>query len=169
MFGISMSELAVIGVVALIFVGPQKLPGLLRTAGEWVGKLRRLTTEVRAQTGIDEILREEGIDGVRELRALLRGEVGNRNWQGKSPSYEAGAEPQETDEYPVEGADIGDALPDDLWFPEEPDAAPQAGPDGVSETAAAVSPEPTAPSAETPSGAQESSPEGTPPFKPPAP
>lgn len=113
-----MSELAVIAVVALIFVGPQRLPGLLRTAGEWIGKLRRLTTEVRAQTGIDEILREEGIDGVRELRSLLRGEVGNRNWGGKSPVYEGAAEPQLSDEYPVEGADAGNALPDDLWNPD---------------------------------------------------
>lgn len=113
-----MSELAVIGVVALIFVGPQRLPGLLRTAGDWVAKLRRLTTQVRAQTGIDEILREEGIDGVRELRSLLRGEMGNRNWGGKAPVYEGGAEPQVSDEYPIEGADAGDVLPDDLWTPE---------------------------------------------------
>ena len=53
MFGISLSEITLIAVVALIVVGPQKLPGMLRTLGQWVGRIRRLTTEVRAQTAIE--------------------------------------------------------------------------------------------------------------------
>jgi len=44
-FGISFTEIAVIATVALIVVGPQKLPDMLRTLGQWVRKLRRLTTE----------------------------------------------------------------------------------------------------------------------------
>ena len=75
MFGVSFLELALVAVVALMVVGPKKLPGLMRTLGEWVGKIRKMTTEMRAQTGIDEILRQEGIDGVHELRSLLRGEI----------------------------------------------------------------------------------------------
>lgn len=159
-----MSELAVIGVVALIFVGPERLPGLLRTAGEWIGKLRRLTTEVRAQTGIDEILKEEGIDGVRELRALLRGEVGNRNWAGKAATYEGAAEPQVSDEYPVEGADAGDALPDDLWSQDT------AAPRSENSTEASASPPPTAsPTPDVAPSAHESpSPDEERPFENPA-
>lgn len=73
MFGISFTELLVVVVVGLIVLGPQKLPGLLRTLGEWIGRLRRLTTEVRAQSGIDEILRAEGLSGgLNELRGIIR-------------------------------------------------------------------------------------------------
>jgi len=52
-----------IAIVALIVVGPRRLPEMLGTLGRWVAKLRHMTTEVRRQTGIDEILREEGISG----------------------------------------------------------------------------------------------------------
>lgn len=113
MFGISFSEILVIAVITLVVVGPQKLPGMLRNVGQWIAQLRRLTTEVRAQTGIDEVLREEGIDGVRELRALLRGEVTAARARGRDP-YEDSIEVDEAQEFPSEGADAGGALPDDL-------------------------------------------------------
>jgi Tat protein translocase TatB subunit len=110
-----MSEVALIGVVALVVVGPQKLPAMLRTMGEYVGKLRRMVTQVRAQTGIDDILREEGIDGVKELRSLLKGELAHA--QAALPrqnAFDVNAKPDLRDEYPTEGADAGDALPEDL-------------------------------------------------------
>src|SRR5687768_16308190 len=60
--------------VALVAVGPQKLPGLLRTLGQWARKLRMMSTEMRAQSGIDDVLRAEGIQGgLQELRGLMRG------------------------------------------------------------------------------------------------
>lgn len=114
MFGISLSEILLIAVVTLIAVGPQKLPGMLRSMGQWIARLRRLTTEVRAQTGIDEILREEGIDGVRELRALLRGEVMTAARSRARDPYEDTIELDDAQEFPIEGADAGGALPDDL-------------------------------------------------------
>ena len=48
MFEIGFWELIVVGVVALLVVGPEKLPGLARTAGLWVGKARRMIAEVKA-------------------------------------------------------------------------------------------------------------------------
>ncbi len=120
MFGVSFLEIAVIGLVALVIVGPQKLPAMMRTAGEWIGKLRRMTSDVRAQTGIDDILREEGIDGVGELRTLLRGQYNLRNVGGtKRSAHWSEPTPQPPDltvEFPVEGADSASALPDDLVF-----------------------------------------------------
>lgn len=113
MFGISFSEILLIAIIALVVVGPQKLPGMLRSLGQWIARLRRLTTEVRAQTGIDDVLREEGIDGVRELRALLRGEVTAARTRAHDP-YEDSIEIDEAQEYPAEGADAAGALPDDL-------------------------------------------------------
>ncbi|MCC6901376.1 MAG: twin-arginine translocase subunit TatB [Polyangiaceae bacterium] len=129
MFGVSLSELALIAVVALIVVGPQKLPAMLRSLGEWVRKIRTMTTQVRAQTGIDEILRQEGIDGgISELRNLIRGDLAALTYarthvNEPAPAYdpyESAVELDRTREYPLEGVDAGGALADDLW--DEPEA-----------------------------------------------
>uniref|UniRef100_E6VHP8 Sec-independent protein translocase protein TatB n=1 Tax=Rhodopseudomonas palustris (strain DX-1) TaxID=652103 RepID=E6VHP8_RHOPX len=56
MFDIGWSELMVVGVVALIAIGPKELPGVLRTVGQWVGKARRLATEFQGQ--FQEAMRE---------------------------------------------------------------------------------------------------------------
>jgi sec-independent protein translocase protein TatB len=125
--GFSFSEAILIGVVALVAVGPQRLPGMLKTFGLWMRKLRKLTTEVRAQTGIDDILRAEGIQGgITELRSLMRG-------QAPAPvtPYRAYDDPYRavdidlSHEYPPEGPDAKGALPDDLTSEdEEEDDAP---------------------------------------------
>ena len=47
MFDVGFWELAIIGVVALVIVGPERLPGLARTAGLWVGKARRMMADVK--------------------------------------------------------------------------------------------------------------------------
>lgn len=47
MFDVGFWELTIIGVVALIIVGPERLPGLARTAGLWIGKGRRMIADVK--------------------------------------------------------------------------------------------------------------------------
>lgn len=121
MFGISLTEAIVVAVVTLMVVGPQKLPKMLRTLGEWVTRLRRLTSEVRAQSGIDDVLRAEGIEGgVAELRSMLRGELplprprpGDESPPVDDP-YPPAPEWDRWREYPPEGPDAYGALPDDL-------------------------------------------------------
>jgi len=49
MFGGSFSELALIFVVALIVLGPTRLPGLVRTVGRWVGKARMMARDFQQQ------------------------------------------------------------------------------------------------------------------------
>jgi len=49
MFDIGWSELLVIGVVALIAIGPKELPGVLRMVGQWMGKVRRMASEFQGQ------------------------------------------------------------------------------------------------------------------------
>jgi sec-independent protein translocase protein TatB len=49
MFDIGWSELLVIGVVALIAIGPKELPGVLRSMGHWMGKVRRMASEFQDQ------------------------------------------------------------------------------------------------------------------------
>lgn len=62
MFGISFSELMLVGLVALLVLGPERLPGAARTAGLWVGRLKRsfnsIKTEIEREIGADEIRRQ---------------------------------------------------------------------------------------------------------------
>jgi sec-independent protein translocase protein TatB len=76
-FGLSFGELCVLLIVAVVVLGPKELPIYLRKAGQWAGKLRRLAFEMREKSGIDEVLRVEGIDrDIAEIRRLARGEIG---------------------------------------------------------------------------------------------
>lgn len=76
MFGMSFGELTVVVIVALVVFGPKELPKILRKVGQWAGKLRRMAADLRAQSGIDDALRSEGLDvGIGELRKLARGEL----------------------------------------------------------------------------------------------
>ncbi len=122
MFGISFFEITLVLIVALIAVGPTRLPTMLRTLGRWVGTARRLTAQIRVQTGIDDLLREEGITGgIDELRNVLRGDLSRVNhYRGRASAHPI-ADPyldsmafDPTREYPIEGADAMGALPDDL-------------------------------------------------------
>jgi sec-independent protein translocase protein TatB len=56
MFDIGWGELVVIGIVALIAIGPKELPGVLRTMGQWMGKVRRMASEFQNQ--FHEAMRE---------------------------------------------------------------------------------------------------------------
>jgi len=49
MFDIGWGELLVIGIVALIVIGPKELPGALRTLGHWMGKVRRMAGDFQDQ------------------------------------------------------------------------------------------------------------------------
>jgi sec-independent protein translocase protein TatB len=76
-FGLSFGELCVLLIVSVVVLGPKDLPIYLRKAGQWAGKLRRMAFEMREKSGIDEVLRVEGIDrDIAEIRRLARGEIG---------------------------------------------------------------------------------------------
>jgi sec-independent protein translocase protein TatB len=125
-FGFSLSELIVVIVVALVVIGPKDLPKMLRKLGQYSGKLRRMASELRAQSGIDDALRTEGLaDDIAEIRKLARGELDavQRSVVDTGPSI-AGPGVNEPSayrddfyvvrdrEYPRDGADAYGALPD---------------------------------------------------------
>jgi sec-independent protein translocase protein TatB len=56
MFGLNWGEVIVIAIVALIAIGPKELPTVLRTLGQWMGKVRRMANEFQGQ--FQEALRE---------------------------------------------------------------------------------------------------------------
>jgi sec-independent protein translocase protein TatB len=122
-FGLSFGELCVLIVVAIVVIGPKDLPKVLRKMGQWAGKVRRMAADVRAQSGIDDVLRTEGLTkDLTEIRRLAQGD-----FLEASPASSAAAprldqrrdEPVVPDknvvrerEYPREGADGYGALPD---------------------------------------------------------
>jgi sec-independent protein translocase protein TatB len=63
MFDIGFSELLVIGVVALIVIGPEKLPRMARTVGHLAGRLQRYVADVKA-----DINREIELEELRKMR-----------------------------------------------------------------------------------------------------
>ncbi len=75
MFDIGFWELAVIMIVALVVIGPDKLPGIARTAGKWVGKARYFVSnvkndvqkELRAEELKQAIARDAGLDELKQI------------------------------------------------------------------------------------------------------
>jgi len=67
MFDIGFWELALIAVVALVVVGPERLPRLARTLGLWLGRARRLVASVKAD--IEQELRAEELKRVLDQQA----------------------------------------------------------------------------------------------------
>lgn len=62
MFDIGFSELLMVGLVAVVVLGPERLPGAVRVAGLWVGRLKRsfneIKTQVESEIGVDDIRRQ---------------------------------------------------------------------------------------------------------------
>ena len=132
MFGMSFGEIAVLLVIAVIVVGPRKLPTLMRTTGQWLAKLRRMSSDLRSQSGIDDLVRPEGLEKeIHELRALSRVNfvdtlvapvmtptqpkplptVATPSMARPKPA--TSATPLREREYPLIGCDSYEALPDD--------------------------------------------------------
>ena len=60
MFGVDTTELIVVAVLALIFIGPKDLPIAMRTVGRWVGKMRGMARHFNA--GIEAVIREAELE-----------------------------------------------------------------------------------------------------------
>jgi sec-independent protein translocase protein TatB len=60
MFDVGASELLLIVIVAIVVIGPKDLPLALRTAGRWIGKVRRVSAHFRS--GLDTMIREAELD-----------------------------------------------------------------------------------------------------------
>ncbi len=73
MFEISWSELLILGIVTLIFVGPKELPVFLRTLGRYAGSIKRQANEFRAQ--FDAAMREAELDSMRKEMEAMQASV----------------------------------------------------------------------------------------------
>jgi sec-independent protein translocase protein TatB len=60
MFGVDSGELAIVAILALIFIGPKDLPKVMRTVGYWVGRVRGMARHFTA--GIETMVREAELE-----------------------------------------------------------------------------------------------------------
>ncbi len=67
MFDIAFSELLVIGLVALVVIGPERLPKVARMAGQWLGKLNRYVSQVK-----QDIDRDIKLEELRKMQQEMR-------------------------------------------------------------------------------------------------
>ncbi len=73
MFDIGWGELVVIGIVALIAIGPKELPTVLRTLGQYMGKVRRMASEFQGQ--FQEAMREAELAELKKQAEDLKSSV----------------------------------------------------------------------------------------------
>lgn len=67
MFDVGFTELVMIGLVALLVVGPERLPELVRTTGRWLGRAQRMARELRA-----ELERDVGAQEISQLQRDMK-------------------------------------------------------------------------------------------------
>ncbi len=127
MFDVSFFELLVIGVVALVVIGPEKLPGAIRTCALWIGRMKRILAESRTEfekhIGADEIRRElhneqimASLEKLKASRAILEQDLLDyqNTLQAELNALEHSAEPasdeaeKQTDALPHSSTDTAD-------------------------------------------------------------
>lgn len=112
MFDVGAGELLVIIIVAVVVIGPKDLPLAMRTAGRWIGKMRRMSAHFRS--GIDTMVREAELEDMekkwkaqneeimRRSAALTEAEAGAPVMTGPPPVDVAPVEAPKVIEAPVE-------------------------------------------------------------------
>nr|WP_322942004.1 Sec-independent protein translocase protein TatB [Pseudomonas sp. s4] len=101
MFDIGFSELLLVGLVALVVLGPERLPEAVRTAGLWIGRIKRsfnsIKAEVEREIGADEIRRqlhnERILELEREMKAMKQDILDTANLKPGSHDDKNGVEP----------------------------------------------------------------------------
>ena len=128
--------MVILGVVLLVVVGPKELPKLLRAVGRGINKLRTMSTDLREQSGIDDIIHDESLrEDLDALRSLSRGKVvdtlidkamkppkraKSRKDREALPVAELEGEPPDAEqEYPEIGCDSYGAIAEEASYGEE--------------------------------------------------
>lgn len=112
MFDIGFWELTTIAVIALLVIGPDKLPGVARTAGKWVGRARRFVGDVKSD--IDRELKQEelrkaiaddvGLDEIKEIMNTDNFRIDTDD----TPDYQVSAIPDSSDDFDKDEKDEDD-------------------------------------------------------------
>ncbi|MFY9829318.1 MAG: Sec-independent protein translocase protein TatB [Rhodoplanes sp.] len=136
MFDIGWSELVLIGVVALIVIGPKELPGVLRAVGQWSAKIRRMAAEFQGQ--FQEALREAEVADLKkqvdEINDSARS-IGQFDPLAYDPGKDTSPPPADSGEEvsaPQSAANDVEALPESSTPAESDTPEPTAPPSEVS-------------------------------------
>jgi sec-independent protein translocase protein TatB len=155
MFEIGWGELLIIGVVALIAIGPKELPGVLRTLGQWMNKLRRMASEFQSQ--FHEAMREAEM-------ADLKKQVDDMTSQAQSyASFDPVAEVRrelDSTQQQIESA-MADKPTEASPVAAEPSAAPAGAAPAIAPSTDVAAPS-SAPSEPATAGADAAKPDGKP-------
>ena len=107
MFDIAPSELLVVVLVAIVVIGPKDLPIALRTAGKWIGKMRRMSAHFRS--GVEAMIREAELEEMekkwREQNAAIMAQ--SSAMPAIEPVGEPAAAPAEPAPHPAASAEFG--------------------------------------------------------------
>jgi sec-independent protein translocase protein TatB len=144
MFDIGWSEFVVIGVVALIVIGPKELPAVLRAIGQWTTKIRRMAGEFQSQ--FQEAMREAEMADLKkqvdELSDAAKGITTDpfdfseaTKWEPKSDTASTSATASETTTSDTATSETASAT-------SEPAGAAQSAAEVAGEPAAAIEPAP---------------------------
>jgi sec-independent protein translocase protein TatB len=119
MFDIGFWELTMIAIIALLVIGPDKLPDVARTAGKWVGRARRFVGDVK--TDIDRELKQEelrkalakdvGLDEIKEIMNTDNFRIDAE--ETPAPAYQVSAIPDDSDKFPDDEDDYDSQLDSD--------------------------------------------------------
>ncbi len=96
MFELDWGKLVIIGIVALIAIGPKELPTVLRTLGQWMGKIKRMANEFQGQ--FQEALREAEMTDLKKQAEDLHSTVKDFT------SFDPTADAQKAVDHAAEGA-----------------------------------------------------------------
>jgi sec-independent protein translocase protein TatB len=143
MFDISWTEFLLIGVVALIFIGPKELPAVLRTVGQWTRRIRSMAADFQGQ--FQEAMREAEMADLKKQVDDIAHDVKNYDplKEVRTGVEAAGKDIQSSLEKPVESAAEATTAPSEALALAEPAAAAGA-PVALDAIAGSVAPADTA-------------------------
>ena len=101
MFDLGATEILLIVIVAILVIGPKDLPLALRTAGRWLGKIRRVSAHFR--TGLDAMIREAEMEEMEKKWREQNEKIMREHPEGMPPG--AGGEKVDPPQLPAGEAD----------------------------------------------------------------
>ena len=113
MFEISWTELLILGIVTLIFVGPKELPAFMRTLGRYAAVVRRHANEFKSQ--FDAAVREAELEDMRKEVENMQASINSEIMKGTTALEEAGtsaklASPKASEQHVNSQTENADAL-----------------------------------------------------------
>ena len=151
MFDIGFPELALASIVALLVLGPERLPAALRTLGLWLGRLRRsyhnVKTEIEREIGMDDVRRQLHNEQIMSEVERMQQDV--KNVKSEITDAASGLAPGELADHPdIAGGDDEPSNSISTTSPAQSEPVPE--PDPAANPDSIAAPEPAPPRASTP-------------------